>query len=62
MDRTTVTRVLFFTSAASGPAMLIVLVLWLTGSLTTVDAVLDLVVLLLVGALSVLAIRLTGPP
>jgi hypothetical protein len=57
MDRTTVSRTLLFTSAAAGPAMLIVLVLRLAGYLDPLQALIDLVVLLVVGVLSTLAAR-----
>jgi hypothetical protein len=57
MDRTTVSRTLLFASAAAGPAMLIVLVLRLAGYLDPLQALIDLVVLLVVGVLSTLAAR-----
>lgn len=60
MDRTTITRALLFAGAAAGPAMLIVLVLRLAGYLDSVSALLDLVVLLVVGVLSTLLVRILG--
>jgi predicted permease len=44
--------VLRFTSAAAGPAMLVVLVLRLAGLIRHTDAIIDLVVLLVIGILS----------
>jgi hypothetical protein len=60
MDRTSIMRALLFTGAAAGPAMLIVLVLRLAGYLDSVSALLDLVVLLVVGVLSTLLVRILG--
>jgi hypothetical protein len=58
MDRATIQRTLLFTSAAAGPAMLVVLLLRLLGYLDSVEALIDLVILLIVGVLSTLAARL----
>jgi hypothetical protein len=57
MDRATVTRALLFASAAAGPAMLIVLALRLAGAIDPTAAVIDLVVLLVVGVAATLLAR-----